>query len=226
MKYFIANWKAHKTIYEALDWIKIFTKVLSTDEDLLVKLSQNQIKIIVCPPSLYLYFLKQHIKEFNNVHIGTQDISMFEQGSYTGEVSASMLKPHIEYSIVGHSERRKEFHENETMIESKVKLLNKNAVTSILCVRNQHDSLYQSADLIAFEPVEAIGTGRNMSIQDVIEIKKTLNLQPHQPFIYGGSITAQDCREYKEGDEVDGFLIGKASLDAKEFIQIIKTFTS
>ncbi|MEO6508399.1 MAG: triose-phosphate isomerase family protein, partial [Patescibacteria group bacterium] len=156
--------------------------------------------------------------------IGTQDISQFEQGSHTGEVTASMIYDSFKYTIVGHSERRNQLMESEGMIVKKLEQLQLNHMTSILCVRNEQDTLYKHPSLIAFEPVEDIGTGHSMSVDEVLEMKKKLQLNPNQLFLYGGSVNQDTCVQYIKKPEINGFLVGTAALEPAKFIGILQQY--
>lgn len=222
MKYFIANWKAHKTIFQAVDWMQQFTKALYSSPAL-EALKANEFTIIICPPFPFISDLKNNTLKIPNLFIGAQDVSMFHEGSHTGEVTASSLNGLVEYVIVGHSERRADCNEDELIIASKVEQLQQNKLKPIQCIRGGQDTICALAALVAFEPVDAIGTGKNMNVAQVVEMKKKCALQPGQSFIYGGSVTPEDCREYLESPEIEGFLVGTASLDPHEFLNIIQT---
>jgi triosephosphate isomerase len=219
MKYVIANWKENKTVYQAVDWIHQFTKMLH-DNSVHEALKANQLKIIICPALPFIPYFKQITLKIPNVDVGAQNVSHLEEGSHTGEVSASMLNGLVEYTIVGHSERRSILHETEEELSQKIAQLKKNQIHTILCVRNEKDSIYEDADLVTFEPVEAIGSGHNMSVDEVLQVRQKLSIKPHQLFLYGGSVTPENCHEYLQNAQIDGVLIGKASLDPTSFFQL------
>ncbi len=221
MNYFIANWKANKNVHEAIEWHRTFSERLQREHSILELLRNNSIEIIICPPLPYLFFTKQFIKDFPNIYTGVQNISSFTSGSFTGEVSAYMLKGSVNYAIIGHSERRIKMNEDEEMISAKMKALSEANIKTILCVRDENDTLYESAFMVAFEPVSAIGSGHNFQPADVIEVKKKLSLQPGQPFLYGGSANAQNTQDYMNTNQVDGFLVGTASQHPDDFIELI-----
>ncbi len=220
MKYIIGNWKAHKDIFQAVEWAEEFKKLVEGSSELLALLNNNVLKIIICPPFPFIYLLKQFVMKIPNIEIGSQDISQFDEGSYTGEVTASGLRHIISHSIIGHSERRKEVDETEEVILRKVQQLSQYSLQCILCIRNENDLNYQAASFVAYEPINSIGSGHNMNVEDVINMKQRLKLWPEQKFIYGGSVNHQDCQEYFQTEEIDGLLIGKASLDPQELVSI------
>lgn len=230
MKYFIANWKAHKTIFQSVEWIQNFTKYIKASPSVMAGLSQDKIQIIICPPFPYIPLLHQYAVSMKtlhgvaNVYVGAQDVSQCKDGSYTGEVTATMLQELVNFAIVGHSERRANFKEEDTMLQNKVSNLAQVEIKSILCIGNEQESIFENASIVAFEPLESIGSGQNMGATEVIRTKQGLKLHPGQAFVYGGSVTSEDCIQYLQSNEIDGLLIGKASLDPKEFARIIEVY--
>lgn len=223
MKYFIANWKANKTVHEAVSWVTAFAEILRTHPNTVELMRKEQIKVIICPSMPYIFYVKQILNEFH-VSFGVQDISMFDAGKHTGEVAAAQLKGSIEYSIIGHSERRIQMKETEDQIKLKIDSLQKNSIHPILCFRNENDILHESAPMVAFEPIEAIGTGLNMKVSDVLDKLRHFSLKAGQAFLYGGSVSSEDCKEYLGANQIDGFLIGTSSLDPVEFFKIIEQY--
>lgn len=212
MKYFVANWKANKNVNEMRHWLEEFLKGYRENEDVIV---------IIAPPFPFLQEIVGIVKNLKNVKVAAQDLSSFEEGSYTGEVTAKSLRGLVDYAIVGHSERRKYFNENDEIIEKKINLANKYQIKTILCIRNKDDKAFSDTEMIAYEPVEAIGTGNNASVDDVLGLKKSLSLNPTTKFLYGGSVKAENVSEYIRSDEIDGLLIGGASLDPADFLKLI-----
>lgn len=214
MKYIIANWKANKNISETLDWIDIFTQYYA---------DTPFCTVILCVSYPLLYPLKQKIASFKSIFLGSQDISLFEHGPYTGEVSGKNLSALVEYAIIGHSERREHFHETEEVIEKKVAAARKYGIKPILCIRNTKDTLHEKSAFITFEPESAISTGsvgKNVPVEDVITFKHTLT-PLLQPFIYGGSVDDKNAHQYLQ-EGIDGVLIGAASLNPYTFYTITK----
>lgn len=222
MKFIIGNWKANKTAQEAFEWMLIFTEKLKTSE-VPKLLEEDKLQIIIAPPFPFIYLLQPLAEKFHNLVLASQDISQFSDGSFTGEVTAQMVKGVIDYSIIGHSERRVSLYEDEATIAKKMKQLEDLKLKSILCVRDEKDTIYSSASLVAYEPMDAIGTGNNKTVEEVIAMKKNLSLLPHQKFIYGGSVNEENCTEYLQNPEIDGLLPGKASLDPVEFFSIVSS---
>lgn len=212
MRYFIANWKANKNLEEALEWIDIFINN---------NIKNDQARVVICPPYHLLYPFAKKIKKLKNIYLGAQDLSMFDNGSFTGEITAKMLQGLVQYSIIGHSERRKYFNEKDEEIEKKITQAEKYHIKPILCVRDERDKIFPSVKIIAYEPVYAIGTGQNEEPSKVFATKQRLNLAQETTFIYGGSVNETNVKSYLKSDNINGFLIGGASLDPIHFSQII-----
>lgn len=223
MKYLIANWKAQMTFPQVREWIAVFEDLIREDSDISYNLTTNNLAIIICPPSPFILYLQDQILGIPNLYIGAQDISHVEEGKYTGEVTTKALQGLISHSILGHSERRSEFGETEENIAKKITLCKKYAVEPILCVRDEKDTIFDGVKLVAYEPVSAIGTGQNMNPAEVVEIKKKFSLPAEVTFIYGGSADEKNCKEYIATGEIDGFLVGTASLEPQRFFNMAKT---
>lgn len=221
MKYFIANWKARMDSEKTIAWTKEFVNKLSSEEKIINKLHNGEIRIIICPPFPFLYLMKDKIKNFKNIFLGTQDISAFDEGTYTGEVTAKMLQNVISYAIIGHSERRHYFNESEELVGKKITQTQLYRIKPILCLRGVQDKIYPAVKIITYEPVGAIWPGKNEEPKKVVEMKKKLSLPTQTIFIYGGSVDETNIASYLETKEIDGFLVGNASLNPIKFIQIV-----
>lgn len=221
MQYLIANWKANKTLEEIHAWFETFLTLLEQDENLTRALESKNLHIIVCPAFPFLLTVKELTKN-TGLSVGAQDISVKAPGKYTGEVPAALIRDIAEYTIIGHSERRSNFGETEEIVKEKIALATGNDITSIACIRTSEDIIPQHATIIAYEPVSAIGSGQNEDPALVIEMKRRLNLGTEQSFLYGGSVTRDNIAEYVHTREIDGYLVGTASLDAQHFFDLAK----
>ena len=213
MKYILGNWKANKNFTEMKQWIYTFQREYQANEN---------VTLGIFPPLIFLSYAQGKLKDCKNVCVGAQTLSSFEKGSYTGEVTATTLKGVVNYSIIGHSERRKTFGETEEQLAEKVKQALAHDITPIYCVRDEKDSIPTGVTFVAYEPVAAIGTGQNEPAEQTVAMKKKMNLPKDCVFIYGGSVNEKNASEYFATGEIDGFLIGKASLDPMQFIAIAK----
>jgi len=197
--------------------------------------------VVICPPFPYLSIINNQL---SIIKLGAQDCFWEERGAYTGEISPSMLKDlGVEYVIIGHSERRKYQQEKDLMIYKKIEAALKRGLKPILCIdkipqlpsflrkrggRRGRNPLRPKKDLedviIAYEPLFAIGTGKPCSIDKAkkmrIAIKKKLN--KNIPILYGGSVNSENARDYVKKAGFQGLLVGGASLNAQEFIKIVK----
>lgn len=209
----IANWKCNPgTLAEAEKLFNSLNKGVK---------NAKKVDVVICPPFVYLpYILNTKYK----VHVGAQDC-FWSEGAYTGEVSAAMLKNlGVEYVILGHSERRKNFGETEEMIGKKLQAARKSGLKPILCVEKASQIPQNCKDLIvAFEPASAISGGGAFNpypLQKAREMRESLVDFPM--VLYGGSVNSQNARDYIFEAGFEGLLAGKASLDSKEIIEIVK----
>jgi triosephosphate isomerase len=242
------NWKMNKTFEQADDLI---VEILDLLEE---KGKPDDVDVIICPPFIYLE-LAGDITEDSQVFVGAQNVSQYEQGAYTGEVSASMLRSmHIDFAIIGHSERRKYFKETDEELLAKAMTALKHDIAPIFCcgellaerqagkhfdiVKLQLEQTVFKLDpedfarvIIAYEPVWAIGTGVNATseqaqemhffIRELIWNKFGAEMAADKTILYGGSCNSKNAKELFSMPDVDGGLIGGASLKAEEFVEIV-----
>lgn len=243
-----ANWKMNLTISEA-------ETLLDNVINAAGETSENQ-KIVFAVPAPYLMLAKDKIAGKNNIFIAAQNIYSKRSGAYTGEVSVTMLKSiGVDHAVIGHSERREYFNENNEFLAEKVKLCLEENIVPIFCcgealpVRevNQQNSFVQkqleeslfalSPDeiqkvVIAYEPIWAIGTGKTASSDQAQEMHAHIRSQlaakygeavaNYVSILYGGSVKASNAKDIFGKPDVDGGLVGGASLIADEFVAIIK----
>ncbi|HLD11694.1 MAG TPA: triose-phosphate isomerase family protein [Patescibacteria group bacterium] len=223
--FLVANWKCNKTIDESLEWIQTFQR----------EAPRKKGEVIVCPPLPSLSILRREILANNwNLSLGAQNISCFEGGAYTGEVSGIMLKDLVEYVIIGHSERRRWFRESDKEITDKIRIALKNDIIPLVCVSNNSEiglwrSIPESSGrtlLVGFEPIEAIGTGASESpeyVDDVAKAIKTLLSSWKDVYVlYGGSVHGENVQSFIRQKNIDGVLVGSASLHPTSFKEIVE----
>ena len=249
-KIIIGNWKLNLDHLEAIQLFQKLNYSLNTDID-------EKISIVVAPSHTSLRSIQTIIDADKlNIFLSSQDVSMFNDGAYTGEVSAHQLaKLNISYCIVGHSERRQHFNETDEFINVKVNNLINKEITPIICFGESNDQrtegnymdflLNQIENstkglrkdkvdeiIFAYEPIWAIGTGQNASLQDIVEViskvkefisKKSFFNEEKIKFIYGGSVSPDNSNEILNSKIIDGALVGGASLDVDKFIKIIES---
>lgn len=221
MKYIIANWKANKSYQDVLVWARDCQDLLNQDLNLKSRLENGELQLIVCPPTPFLIPL-QVLTELPNTFVGAQSISSYQSGAYTGEVTGEALSELCSHVIIGHSERRSIFQESEQDIENKVARALEFGLKPILCIRGPQDTIYSDVSMIAYEPVESIGTGQNMPAEQVVEKKHQMNLPDNSIFIYGGSVKPETTQEYMQHNEIAGLLVGGASLKPDSFLGIAR----
>ncbi len=241
----IANWKMHKTIRESLIFVRALKK-----KPLPVKKV-----VVICPPFTSLSAVAREIRG-TNIKLGAQNMYCREEGAFTGEISPLMLRCiGVEYVIVGHSERREYFNEDNNFINMKIKSALKNKIKPILCVGEKEverkrgltkrvikKQIFEclsgvpkdqvSNILIAYEPVWAIGTGKTARPEDAEEVhsfirlilgkKFSKKLASIVPILYGGSVTPKNIGSLMAMGNIDGALVGGASLKIKSFVEILK----
>lgn len=239
-KYICGNWKMNKTSSEALE----FAKEINEFEF-------NKVDVLLAPSFVTLESLRENLKD--EIKVAGQNVSEFDDGAYTGEVSTSMLKDiGVEDVIIGHSERREKFSESDEIINAKVKKALEDDLSVILCLGESlevkeegkeidfvRDELLKSLDgvedlenlTIAYEPIWAIGTGKTCSLEDAEnmckEIRNIINekygeVSQQIRILYGGSVKPSNAGEILSKENIDGVLVGGASLKASDFIEIIK----
>ena len=207
----------------------------------------------IAPPSLYIEHLKSVIGD-HDIKIGSQNIDLEETGARTGEISASMIKDlGCAFSIIGHSERRLLFYETNQMICQKLIQANNNSIIPILCIgesaeENESNNTYNvlqqqitealenanefSSLVIAYEPVWAIGSGKTPNPEEINSVHEMIKdvVQSRFPktglqsVLYGGSVNYNNASSLFEQKNIDGALIGGASLDGREFALIANVF--
>ncbi len=240
-----ANWKMHKTVLESVAFIKEFRNLAKDVHD---------VEIVVAPPFTALRS-SADAAHASNIGIAGQNLHWERQGAFTGETSAGMLKEAgAEYAIIGHSERRQLFGDTDESVNRKLLAAIAAQLTPIVCIgetlaeRDGNDTLTvldrqikQGLDgltadqiaalVVAYEPVWAIGTGRNASPAQAGEAHAHIRARIRQWFggvaadqchiIYGGSVKPENIRDLAALPDVDGALVGGASLELRSFFEIV-----
>lgn len=231
-----ANWKMNGD----LALVKAFIEALPV---------KNEVQIIWALPSILL----QRAHMLGLQELAGEDVSAYEKGAYTGEISAHMLnEAGCQYCIIGHSERRSMHGENEALLQKKWQQLKKEAILPIYCIGESEAEYDQGATeqaidrqiipmldaglidentVIAYEPVWAIGTGKAATpdyAQNVHHMirekiaKKYANMAENIRILYGGSVTPENASSLITQTDIDGFLVGGASLKIEAFLKIIE----
>ena len=233
----VANWKLNGSI----DFIEQYLQELNCS-----KLENSNNCGIICTPSVYFHKL---VGRLNPLFLGGQDCSNYSEGAYTGEVSATMLKDaSCQFCIIGHSERRQIFGQSNEDVCIKAMNLIANNINPIICIgetfeeKNQNltkDIIYTQISksvpknatkdfvIIAYEPIWAIGTGKIPSLEEIDNIhffiKNEIQNIENYKILYGGSVNSNNASEIMDLKNVDGVLVGGASLDALEYKKIMNS---
>ncbi|NMW85144.1 triose-phosphate isomerase [Peptoniphilus sp. AGMB00490] len=239
-KYICGNWKMNKTSSEAL----AFANKINDFEF-------ENVDVLIAPSFVSLESLKKSVKD--KIEVAAQNVSEFDDGAFTGEVSTNMLKDiGVRNVIIGHSERREKFLESDEIVNAKIKRALSDNLFVILCLGESLEIKEENKELdfvknellnslsgvenlkniaIAYEPIWAIGTGKTCSPEDAEkmcrEIREIINknygeISKEIRILYGGSVKPSNAKEILAKENIDGVLVGGASLDVNDFIEIIK----
>ncbi|MCA9391967.1 triosephosphate isomerase [candidate division WWE3 bacterium] len=225
MEYFIiANWKSNLALSEVEEWLDDFEELYEKTGDVTVGIAPAFTEIVSVSDGL-------NQLEMYDIILMAQDIGEFDKGKHTGSVSGYHLDDiGVEAVIIGHSEHRKEFNESDELINQKIAQALKYKIKPVVAVSNikQVESIakgkFNNSELvIAYEPLESIGGGNPAEEDEVLsfmaQVKKVLG--DNVATIYGGSVDSKDVERYLDHAEIEGFLVGTASLDPEEFVGII-----
>ncbi|WP_008317303.1 triose-phosphate isomerase [Leptolyngbya sp. PCC 6406] len=230
------NWKMYKTQSEALEFLQGFTSQLSETPD--------DREIVLCVPFTDLSALSKNLHG-GRVKLGAQNIHWEDSGAYTGEISGSMLTElGVRYVVVGHSERRQYFGETDATVNQRLLAAQGHGLTPILCVgetKQQRDAgeteavikaqldkglvaVDQANLVVAYEPIWAIGTGDTCASEEANRVIGVIRQQltyPDASIQYGGSVKPGNIDEIMAQPEIDGALVGGASLEPDSFGRIV-----
>ena len=221
-KYVIGNWKSNKNRKAAQEWFSGFADLYRPADGL---------EVIVAPPFICLCSLSEYVQalELENFSLAAQDVSPFPKGSYTGAVAADMIKGMVDYVIIGHSERRRYFHETSQDTANKMSETVDAGLKPIVCIDQPYAMSQLTALndidcdelLIAYGSTEAATTRIPEQPKRVAEAAKFISqVQSKRPVLYGGSLMVDNADEYIALPELSGIFVGESSLDAKSFAEI------
>jgi len=246
-KIIAGNWKMNKTQAEARVLVADILQDIGRFDDA---------EIVLCPPFTALAAVSELLSPVSNVRLGAQNMHEAASGAYTGEISASMLRElYVRYVIIGHSERRQYFHEDNATVNRKTKAALAAELRPIICIgetlpereANKWKNVLETqlidglvgftdkelADIIfAYEPVWAIGTGKTATgaqaqeahqwIRQILGKRFSPTAAEKVRIQYGGSVKPENAKELLSMPDIDGALVGGASLDSRGFTAIIK----
>ena len=237
------NWKMHKTIAEALEFVS----------DIKDRVNNEKVEAVICAPFTLLKDLKEATKG-TSIKVGAQNMHFEEKGAFTGEISPLMLKElDMDYVIIGHSERRQYFNETNETVNKKVLKALEIGIDPILCVgetleereagntkdvcKVQVEKALENVSkediakvVIAYEPIWAIGTGKTATSEDANDVIAYIrqvvanlygDLANEVRIQYGGSVKPSNVAEIMNQSDIDGALVGGASLEANDYVQLV-----
>jgi triosephosphate isomerase (TIM) len=214
--FIVANWKSNKTQEEAIGWLSEMSNLKDLD------LSNKE--IIVCPSFVHLSPMKSYIEDQAlPIKLGAQNISSFDEGAYTGEVNGRQIKELADYVLIGHSERRRCVGETEEMLMGKVKMAKQWGLKVIFCADNQNSLIPDETSIVTYEPPNAISPAPADTPENAEKAAKAFKAKaPFEAILYGGSVALVNVTSFTLMESINGVLVGKASLDPKEFYEIVK----
>lgn len=218
-KYVIGNWKSNKNKKDAQAWFAEFATLYTPVAGL---------EVIVAPSFICLCSLSEYVQalEIENLSLAAQDVSPFPKGSYTGAVAADMVKGMVDYVIIGHSERRRYFHETSQDTANKMAETVDAGLKPIVCIDQPYAMSQLTAlhdidceeMILAYGPVEAMTARIPEQSKRVAEATQFISqVHPRRPVVYGGSLMVENADEYIALPELAGLFVGQASLDAASF---------
>ncbi|PIN78648.1 triose-phosphate isomerase [Candidatus Woesearchaeota archaeon CG10_big_fil_rev_8_21_14_0_10_34_8] len=240
----VANWKMNMSVVNAVIFVQKLRDLRQNDKS----------DVVICPPFTALSALRYELQKgkgtfsmniYYPIHLGAQNIYHEEKGAFTGEVSAQIVKELASYVIIGHSERRRMFNETDDVVNKKIKSAQSAGLIPIVCFGVKNDFVekdlqqqleeclegVESKFVLAYEPVDAIGTGKPANPKRINNILCFIRRFLEQKFgpktamntrlLYGGSVKSNNARAFLQEKEINGLLIGGASLDVEEFYRII-----
>lgn len=244
---FAANWKMNQAPADAAAFLRTFVGQHAKDQDR---------RVIFFPPAVSLHAVVQGIKERADLDAGVQNIHWEDKGAFTGETSASLARAAgARFALIGHSERRHLFGESDEETGKKVAAAVRAGLTPMFCVGETLaqreggetiavvlrqlqagfatiEAAQVAVSMVAYEPVWAIGTGRNATPADASEVHLAIRAELRRmagergaavPILYGGSVNRSNAEELLAADEVGGVLVGGASLDAEQWLAIVRS---
>lgn len=241
MRYVIANWKQNKTLDEALVWCKDFVRLVES-------IDLKDVTPIICPPVPFLErmnsILKADSATFSSrdplsaptpriaaesapaIELGVQDVSPYADGAHTGFVGVNQVKQFCNYALVGHSERR----ESRDLVTEKVeRCLNANIIP-IVCFKSLTDYQIIKGAIYALEDPDNISVGgvyrpkNSREVEGLVDVARNFFGQ-ESTIIYGGSVNAENAKELASIRNLNGVLVGNASLNPAEFVDILRKFS-
>ena len=218
MRYIIANWKMNMNLKDLEVWFDKFDKLIA-------RKGFDQ-KIVLAPAFVHLPLVIKYAENYG-LEVSTQDVSIYKKGAYTGDVGAFQIKDFCHYCIVGHSER----NETTENVLKKVDLCLEDKVIPIVCFKNPKEActFYKKETILVWEDPQNISKDGVYRAEDPTTITFTIkeirsSLPREAILLYGGSVNRKNVRALSAIAELDGVLVGNASLNPEHFLEIINAF--
>ncbi len=223
-RYVIGNWKCHKDLQMARKWFDEFSGIYKPIDD---------VEIIIAPTFVCLEGIAEYLKHLGlkNVSLAAQDVSSFPKGAYTGAVAADLIKPMVDYVIVGHSDRRRYFHETSHDVANKFNESVDAGLIPIVCVDQPYAMSQLTAlididydqMIIAYGPVDALNFRIPESPEKIEKAAQFISqVLPKNPIVYGGSLLPDNAHDYVSIKGLSGLFVGSASLEPDTFNEICR----
>jgi triosephosphate isomerase len=219
MKYIIANWKMNFNLEEVTRWLYDFEKIWAEES-----ISNT---VVLATSAVHAERVSRFVNEKENLFAGLQDSSHYEKGAHTGEIGAFQIKDYAKFCLVGHSERK----ETREEVLAKRDACLGFGITPVVCFINPDEikNYYKEGALLAWEDPDNISQNGQYREKDPQEIADTFSLlkkqAPEAVILYGGSVHPGNVEVISQIEEIDGILVGNASLDPQKFMKLIKAFS-
>jgi triosephosphate isomerase (TIM) len=231
-KLILGNWKSNKNLDQTQTWLKEVYQAAGLP-------TGSQATVALAPAFPLIAAVAEFVKTQTamtvdfKLNVAAQDLSPFPPGKYTGEVAAESLQDfNVKFVIVGHSERRRYFHETHQEVANKAEQAVHHGMTPVICVDEEYVQVQAAALMpevikkcvVAYEPLAAIGSGNSQPVAEVLPVLQMIKESfGDVQVIYGGSVNADQVSEYLT--VLDGVLVGTHSLEAANFIKLLKAIS-
>lgn len=224
--YIAGNWKSYKGVSEANAWVEKFAELYKEKP-----FSESVVTVVLCPPFTLLSQVSQALKKYNlPIALGSQDVSPYGEGAYTGEVNARQLSEFVSWTIIGHSERRRNLGETDELLAHKVTQAKAAGLSVIYCVQDEAVIVPESVDVIGYEPpwaISAVSGGVAQNAESANRVCEKIRVKyPHIPVIYGGSASPENVSSFVDQSAISGVLPGGASMDPEKFFAMISALSN
>ena len=224
--YIAGNWKSYKGSSQAQEWVEKFTHLYKEKP-----FSSEHVTVVLCPPFTLLAQMSAEIKKHNlPILLGSQDVSPFGEGAYTGEVNAKQLAELVGWTIVGHSERRRNLGETDELLAHKVAQAKEAGLSVMYCVQDEAVIVPDTVDIIAYEPpwaISSVSGGVAQNVESANRVCEKIRIKyPHIPVIYGGSASPENVLSFVDQSAISGVLPGGASMDPEKYFAMISALSN